>query len=914
MRRLALTRLVRASGVILALCLCGCAYSRWQFAASPPPGGPAQTLSTNAHVTPTGQLLAPAGYQVELPGMRPQALALSPDGTLLAVAGGTKELVLVNPANGRILQKLPLTTTRTELKSDAKPAAGLSGSTNTISVKTTVTNTAEMSLTGLVFSPDSRHVYLSDTAGHVWMFPADTRFAPARAAMFTLPDVKGASQKRDIPSGLAVSADGRRLYVAGNLGNRLHEMDARSGKVLRSWDTGFAPYDVALAGSKAYVSNLGGRRPGKGDVTAPAGKGTKVRVDPVRHIADEGSVTIIDLAAGKVTAEILTGLHASAVAVSPNGAYVVVANAGSDTLTVIDTRADRIIEKIWARQTPADPFGAQPNALAFDRSGRRLYVCNTIQNAVAVVEFEPEDNASKVAGLIPTAWFPAAIQVDHRRQTLFVANMRGLGSAKVFKADEKVKLQTRTYFGTVSVVPAPSEARLAELTTAALHNMRYSRLQEAALPARPGQPARPVPERVGEPSVFKHVVYVIKENRTYDQVLGDMPEGNGDPSLCTFGERYTPNQHKIAREFVLLDNTYCAGICSSDGHQWTSSALANEYVERQITSGTPRSYTGAKAEDAVDALSWASSGFIWDNALARGKTFRNYGEWMFSEAGWRDRKKKDKINWKDFWQDHQTGAGRTRLRSRPLLEGLRKHSNTNTVGWDLKVPDVMRAAEFIRDLRRYETNGGFPNLVLIFLPNDHTGGSRNEYPTPGAQVADNDLAFGQIVEAISHSRFWPETCIFAIEDDPQAGWDHVSGYRTTAYVVSPYTQRKLTVSTHYNQTSLIRTMELMLGLPPMNQLDATATPMTDCFTATPDFTPFVAVPNIIPLDQMNPEPAKIADHRLRQDALVSARLPLEEVDRCPEDLFNRILWRAMKGPDTPYPEWAVKLVDDEDDD
>jgi len=364
---------------------------------------------------------------------------------------------------------------------------------------------------------------------------------------------------------------------------------------------------------------------------------------------------------------------------------------------------------------------------------------------------------------------------------------------------------------------------------------------------------------------------------------------------------------------VLLDNTYCAGVQSADGHQWTDSGIANEYVERQLTADWPRSYPGGKVEDGLDALAWASSGFIWDNALAHGKTFRNYGEWMISEAHWRDKKAhKDPPTWKDFYNDFKTGANRTRLASRPGIESLRKYSPTNTVGWDLNVPDVMRAAHFIEELRRFEDEGGFPNLIILFLPNDHTGGTRGKSPTPGAQVADNDLALGRVVEAVSRSKFWPETCIFAIEDDPQAGWDHVSGYRTTCYVASPYTKRGQTISTRYNQLSLVRTIELILGLPAMNQMDAAANSMSDCFTDTPDFTPFVSVPNRVPLDQINPEPDKIRHPGLRQDAIVSASLPLDEVDRCPEDLFNRILWRAMKGPDVPYPEWAVKALADND--
>jgi hypothetical protein len=271
-----------------------------------------------------------------------------------------------------------------------------------------------------------------------------------------------------------------------------------------------------------------------------------------------------------------------------------------------------------------------------------------------------------------------------------------------------------------------------------------------------------------------------------------------------------------------------------------------------------------KSADAADSLAWASSGFIWDNVLAHGKTFRNYGEWMLSQAGWSDPKKKDKIMWSDFWGAFNTNAAAVQLRSRAMIRTLHHHSDTNSVGWDLKVPDVMRAAEFIRELKEFETNGGFPDLVILFLPNDHTGGDRSDYPEPGSQVADNDLALGRVVEALSHSRFWPDTCLFAIEDDPQAGWDHISGYRTTCYVASAYSRRKHTISTQFNQISIVRTIELILGLPPMNQLDACATPMFDCFINVADLTPFNSVPNRFPLDKITPEPKKVKDRRARK--------------------------------------------------
>jgi len=891
-------------------------------------------LGKNVYANPHGQLLTPAGRQVELPGMRPQALALSPDGRLLVTSGRTNLLIVIDPANGRILQQVPLPSSRMEAPAaddqDTDTTDKSSTSTNTIAAS----SSSILSLTGLTFSPDGKRIFLSNVGGSVKVFAVDEQHRVRPFASLPLPDVlftntpatnssagsdaprrpgfsSGTRRRVEIPAGLAVSRDNARLYVVASLGHKLYELDALTGKVLRALPTGVAPFDVVLHNGKAYVSNQGGREPATNNLTAPTGRGGPVRVDPVRHIACEGSVSVFDLASGALKKEILVELHASAMALSPDGRHLVVANTGSDTLSVIDTTTDTVVEKIWARQTPADLFGAQPNALAFDPAGRRLYVCNGTQNAVAVIAFEPAEKKSALLGLIPVGWFPGAVVVSPNGKNLAVANIRGHGAIRTLPPGETNKLTSRNFYGTVSLVPAPSKTTLKTMTRTALRNMRYPKLQEAALPPRPGQPPRPVPERVGEPSVFKHVIYVIKENRTYDQVLGDMPEGKGHPGLCTFGEKYTPNQHKIAREFVLLDNTYCSGIQSADGHQWTDSGIANAYIERQASSGFPRSYPGAKEADSPDALAWASSGFIWDNALAHGKTFRNYGEWMISEAGWKDKSRRTPPSWRDFWNDYAHGSNQTRLACRPGIETLRAHSKLDTVGWDLKVTDQMRAQAFIQELKEFETKGGFPNLILIFLPNDHTGGTRGRYPTPGAQVADNDLAFGKIVEAVSHSKFWPETCLIAIEDDPQNGWDHVSGYRTTCYVVSPYTKRRQTISTHYSQTSILRTIELILGLPPMNQLDATATPMHDCFVNHIDLTPFTSVPNRVPLDDLNPPARSLSNRLLRQGALLSERLPLHAPDLCPEGALNRILWHAMKGPDAPFPEWAIKLVDDD---
>jgi hypothetical protein len=366
----------------------------------------------------------------------------------------------------------------------------------------------------------------------------------------------------------------------------------------------------------------------------------------------------------------------------------------------------------------------------------------------------------------------------------------------------------------------------------------------------------------------------------------------------------------MVHDFVLLDNTYCCGILSADGHQWADTAMATDYMERSFA-GFPRSYPDGMDDGGVDALVYSPAGFIWDNCLAHDKTLRDYGEFTIARESWRDPARRDRIRFLDHYHDFISGAENMAMHADPSIESLRPYICASYIGWDLDYPDVQRAAIFNAELKVFEVGEHYPNFVIACLPNDHTSGTGRNSPTPAAQVADNDAALGRMVEAVSHSSFWKETCIFVIEDDPQAGWDHVSGYRTTAYLISPYTKRGAVVSTQYNQTSLLRTMELMLGLPPMNQMDATATPMTDCFTDQPDFTPYAALTNNVPLDEMNPSPKKISDRQLRQDAYLSARLPLAKPDQCPEDTLNRILWHAMKGTKEPYPEWAVPTHDDD---
>lgn len=870
---------------------------------------------TNGLVTPVNQIVTPAGGLIELKDMRPLALALSPNRKLLVTSGLVHELVVIDLDTSKV-KKVAFPADKS---SEQKPVSAEILDPN---------EKAQLSYTGLVFSPDGSRIYMANVMGDIKVFSVARNGTVAPLFSIPLPPANAPGRKDEIPAGIAVSRDGKRIYVALNLSNRLAEFDAVTGKVLRIWDVGVAPFDVVLAGNKAYVSNWGGRRPTRTSFTGPAGRGTFVRVDN-RYIADEGSVSIIDLGNNSAAhrqssttnngdiqelpekSEILTGLHACALALSPNGHYLVVANAGSDTVSVIDTRYDTIVETICARQDPSDLFGAQPNALAFDWSGKKLFVCNGTQNAVAVFQFKPGE--SKLTGLIPVGWFPGAIVHNKSRNMIYVANIKDISDTKGKPRRGMANapgFNTLQYCGSLSFVQLPEAQELAQMTRTALANLRYPLLAQAKLPPRPDASVRPVPERVGEPSVFKHVIYVIKENRSYDQVLGDVAAGNGEADLCVFGEQVTPNEHKLVHDFVLLDNTYCSSILSADGHNWTDTGMATEYVERSFA-GWPRSYPSGGGPESQDALAYSPAGFIWDDALGHGKTFQDFGEFTGGTSHWTDPAHSKKFAFLDCYHDFLNGSNAMTYSSEPDVETLRPYVHLDYPSWNLDIPDQVRASIFIADLKRREATGNFPNLTLIWLPNDHTSGAKQNSPTPSAQVADNDLALGKIIEAVSHSAFWSNTCIFAVEDDPQNGWDHVSGYRTTAYIVSPYTKRHTVVSTQYNHTSLLRTIELMLGLPPMNQMDATATPMFDCFTSTPDFTPYDSVANEVPLDQMNSSPRRISDPLLRKDAYVSARLPLEIPDQCPEDVLNQIIWRAAKGSQVPYPAWAVKSVDDD---
>jgi YVTN family beta-propeller protein len=529
------------------------------------------------------------------------------------------------------------------------------------------------------------------------------------------------------------------------------------------------------------------------------------------------------------------------------------------------------------------PFGSAPNALAISGDGKTLNVANGGNNLIAVIDLATD----KVKGLIPTGWYPGAVILNKNGNELFVANTKGVGTRQLIKNAKVYK--SNDHLGSVSFIPVPSKNVLEYYTVKAATNMRLPQITLNMKLEQVKEKIVPVPIRPGEKSVFKHVLYIIKENKTYDQVFGSLKQGNGDSTLCQFGRNVTPNHHALAENFVLLDNTYCNGVLSADGHQWTDEGYVTDYLEKSF-GGFIRSYPYR----GDDPLAFASSGFIWDYVLKKGLTFRNYGEFTDAEI------KPSNSTWKQAYEDYCNNTKKVTITAKSKLHTLEPYNCPTFPGFTGKIPDVYRASEFIKELKDYEAKGELPSFMLMLLPNDHTVGVNEGYPTPSAAIADNDLALGQIVEAISNSSFWKETAIFVIQDDPQSGLDHVDGKRTVAFCISPYTKRGAVVSTQYNQNSLLRTIELILGLPPMSQFDLIAEPMTDCFTDKPNFTPYKALPNQIPLDQMNPQLSSLTGKQLHW-AKKSMEMSLDEADEAQDDVLNKIVWFAVKGYDVPYP-------------
>ena len=693
----------------------------------------------------------------------------------------------------------------------------------------------------------------------------------ARAAL-NKTDAKKTAPIASFAGGLTFDSKTNTLYSLDVDASTLTARDLSGKAKDRVLVLGGRPYDVVVArnGSRLYVSDWAGSK--------------VLAIDPVEL---------------RVVAKIGVGEHPNQIVLHPKDDRIFVACASTNSVVAIDTRQGRVTETISTALFPLAPEGSTPDALAVSPDGETLFVANADNNCVAVIDVETP-NRSQVKGFIPTGWYPTSLAVTPDGKTLLVGVGKGNQTKpnppkpeNHKKVDDYLKrensnlttdlvkeLRKFPYIGTtlsgaLSIVPIPDAKALAAYTETVYRNCPYS---DKMLTSSPTTLKTAIPSKVGDPSPIKHVIYIIKENRTYDQVFGDIPRGNGDPSLTMFPEKVTPNQHKLANEYVLLDNLYCNGHVSVDGHPWSTMAYNTDYIAKDWA----LTYSRREGIDDDDEghLANAPSGYLWDAAARAGKTYRSYGEYG------------GRVSQPD---------GTFKMEGR--VPGLVGHMSprfgiAEQPGRRLR--DTDRVEQFLEEFREFEKSGNLPQLIIMSLGEDHTTGTSPGTFTPVACVASNDLALGRLVEAVTKSRYWPETAIFVIEDDAQNGPDHVDAHRTVGLVVSPYTKRGALDSTQYQTAGMIRTIELILGLAPLSQFDAAATPMFASFTDKADLTPYAHVGAKIPLDTLNTA--------LSYGAFRSSKMDFSEYDKVDDFELNEILWRAVKGENAPMPPAVRRAV------
>ena len=842
---------------------------------------------------PYDRIVQPAGFQIEfgLNTAENHALdaSMSPDGKWLAVEE-RYSIVFISTSDNKNSFTLP---------NSLHP--NLSGGMNTYS--------------GIIWhsGTEGPEVYWSVMGRNNRSYVASAKWDGTKAEFIRLIDFKAvAPSEMALPNEIMIRKEGDTefLYVVLNGNNQVVKQELITNKVIWTTDPGVAPYGIAAASGKLFVTNWAGRHPEQGDKDVAGVPWGLSRVNNINGATREGSVTVIDPSTGKILKEIIVGLHPNEIISDKSGKFVYVTTSNSDNVSVIDAIKEEVNETISVRLQPEiNPFfGDSPNALCLSSDEKTLYVANGMDNAVSVISLgrksshKGRNSQSKVTGFIPTGAYPSSINISTGK-VLYITNLEGNGSHVAVNNTKgrDPMFNSHQKLTSVSVIKNPDSRSLKAYTDTVIALNDLSRATVSMEKPRPGVEPKPVPERIGEPSVFKHVLYIIKENRTYDQVLGDMKQGDGDPSLCVYGAEITPNTHKLCEEFILLDNFMVSGKCSAEGHQWTDASIVTDYIEKNM-----RAWFRSYAHVQTDALVYAPTGFLWDNGIANGKKVRIYGEASLPVFP-------KKTTWKDNYDAYLKGE-KPDFTNKTTIEPVKKIlSETYPSYGNHEFPDVLRAKTFIDELKSFEAMEGdhLPELMIMALPNDHTGGTRQGIPTPRAMVADNDLALGRIVEAVSKSKFWGSTVIFVVEDDSQAGWDHVSAYRTVSLVISPWSRLKTTNHTYYNQPSMVRTIEQILGLPPMNIQDAIANPMFSCFGPSPDTTPYTAVPINIPIDEMNPALSTLSGKALYYAK--KSHLPeFDGIDTGNDDLFNRILWFSAKG-NVPYPvKYSGTSGDDED--
>lgn len=817
--------------------------------------------------------LRPVGKQVEM-GDFPVNIALHPSGQYAAVLHcgyGPHEIVIVKIPNGAVVSRVPLDT----------------------------------AFYGLAFAHDGKSLFASGAAGeqvHRFAFADGFLSAPLEIPLRN-------AKTRGIPAGMAINTDGTLLYVANVWGHCVNAVDLTRNEVI--WEVKFnsdgreksyatnataAPLDIAAATKRAEVA-----------------QDTTKAEDPFPYACalDEkrgrlyvslwalAEVAVLDTKTHAEIARWKTEEHPNELVLSKSGEQLFVANANRNSVSVLETETGKTLEVLVAVLMgdktsgndraaaniapgfkPADwpanaPAGNTPNSLALTPDGKTLFIANATINALSVFDLS-EPGRSRSLGFIPTGWYPTSVRVTPDGKHVVVANGKGQTSRANRHGPQPGKEAPKTVSeyigglmqGSLSIITMPKkadfEARM-RTWTATVNSCRPK-----AAEAFPREPGHPIPLGVTLQTPIKYCIYIIKENRTYDQMLGDMPEGNGDASLCLFGEAITPNHHALAREFVLLDNFYVDGEVSADGHEWTMGAYATDFVEKSwpMSYGHNASGKFPYPSEGNYSIATPAGGYLWDRAREAGVSYRSYGEFV-------------------------NNASSTNKPNTCRTASLAGHFDPWYRSFDLNYPDAQRADRFLAELSRFEKEGEMPRLQIVRLPNDHTSGTAVGKPTPIAHVADNDLALGRVVEGLTHSKFWPQTAIFIIEDDAQNGPDHIDAHRSIAFVISPYTKRRSVDSTMYSTSSMLHTIELILGLKPMSQFDVAAMPMINAFTAKPDFRPYLCKAVTVDRNTRNTKMAWGAD--------LSKKMDFTKEDAADDLMLNRVIWHSIKGPDVPMP-------------
>ncbi|MEO6779163.1 MAG: SMP-30/gluconolactonase/LRE family protein [Gemmatimonadaceae bacterium] len=796
-----------------------------------PPGSAATTPASSGRpgapegesVLPTGVRLDPAAPSVTL-GSMPLAMVMAPAGDRIVVLlNGWREqgFQVVERATGRVVQTV------------LQPAAFI----------------------GAAFAPDGGTLYVSGgNQDVIYRYAWRNGTASLIDSLILAPKAPRQSGRR-YPAGIALSPDGRTLYAAENLADSVAVVDVASGRVLQRFATERYPYGVAVSrDGSVYVSAWGG--------------------NTVSVFTARGGGRIAD--AGRIAA----GRHPSALVLNANGSRLFVVSGSTDRVSIVDTRTRKVIAHLLDAPPAGPGEGSTPNGLALSSDETRAFVAEADNNAVAVFDLSASSSGVPTArgndsllGRIPVDWYPTAVLAAH--DTLLVLSGKGHGTAP--NPDGPDPAHPRT---------AGSRAYTLGQTSGSLMTLMYGSATRAALEPLSERVARaqgwnartPRNAKVGTYPPFTHVIYVIKENRTYDQVLGDLPIGDGDTSLVFFPRNVSPNHHGLAERFGVYDRFFTNAEVSPDGHNWSTAAYATDYLEKTVPSnysGRGRSYDyegtnrGFEREDIPDDdVNEPARGYLWDAAARAGVTIRNYGEFVVRD----------------------TAHGRAvYMGDKPILAA---NTNPDYAGFDLNILDQARMQSWLAEFHKYEATGVMPQLEIVRLPNDHTAGTRAGSRTPLAFMADNDLALGHMVEALSHSQFWKSTVVFVVEDDAQNGPDHVDSHRAPAFVISAY-NRGGVVHRWTNTTDVIATIGEILHMSPLSQFDYYGRPLRDVWSATPDLTPYAALTPSVDLHEKNTSASP--------GAAASGRLDLSAEDRADENLFNRILWRAIKGDARPYP-------------